>query len=113
MSGRVKPSQGEETGNGLQLSEVVQIVDLEIFERIASAGSMSAAARELKLAPASVSNRIDRLEERLGMKLFHRTTRELWLTPSGQGFYEHAVRILVPPGKPKPLWTCRMTVRLM
>jgi hypothetical protein len=94
MNGCAWRFQGAATGKGLQFAEVVEIVDLEIFERIVSAGSMSAAARELKLSSAGVCNRIGRLEKRLGMKLFHRTTRELWLSPFGQGFYERAVQIL-------------------
>ena len=94
MNGGALRSRGKATGRDMQLAEVVQIADLEIFERIVSAGSMSAAARELGLAPASISNRIGRLEKRLSMKLLHRTTRELWLTPFGQGFYERAVQVL-------------------
>ena len=59
------------------MNECVQIVELEIFGRIVSAGNMAAAARELKLSPACVCNRVARLEKRLDGKLFHRTTREL------------------------------------
>jgi DNA-binding transcriptional LysR family regulator len=68
--------------------------DLDIFARVVTAGSMSAAGRELALSPAVISKRIRRLEERLGVRLLQRTTRKLALTQAGQGFYERAVSIL-------------------
>lgn len=68
--------------------------DLDVFARVAAAGSMSAAGRELGLAPAAISKRIRRLEERLGVRLIQRTTRQLTLTEAGQGFYERVVAIL-------------------
>lgn len=68
--------------------------DLEIFTRIVSAGSMSAAARSLGYSPAVISKRIKRLEERLGTRLFQRTTRQISLTEAGQGFYDRVVGVL-------------------
>jgi len=68
--------------------------DLELFARIVTAGSLSAAGRELGLSPPVVSKRIQRLEERLGARLFQRTTRKVTLTEAGQGFYERVVAIL-------------------
>ena len=68
--------------------------DLEIFARVVSAGSMSAAGRELGLSPAVVSKRLRRLEDRLGTRLLQRTTRQISLTEAGQGFYERVVAIL-------------------
>jgi DNA-binding transcriptional LysR family regulator len=73
---------------------VTSIADLEIFARVVTAGSMSAAGRELDLSPAVVSKRISHLETRLGSRLFHRTTRQLQLTETGRGFYERVVHIL-------------------
>ncbi len=70
------------------------ISDLEIFARVVTAGNMSAAGREMGLSPAVVSKRISHLEERLGARLFQRTTRQLTLTESGQGFYDRIVNIL-------------------
>jgi DNA-binding transcriptional LysR family regulator len=61
---------------------------------VVTAGSMSAAGRELDLSPAVVSKRISHLETRLGTRLFHRTTRQLQLTETGRGFYERVVHIL-------------------
>lgn len=66
---------------------MARLEDLEIFARVATSLNMSVAARELGLSPAVVSKRIKHLEERLGTRLFHRTTRQLSLTEAGQGFF--------------------------
>jgi DNA-binding transcriptional LysR family regulator len=71
-----------------------RLAELDIFARVVTAGSMSAAGRELGLSPPVVSKRIRRLEERLGTRLLQRTTRQLALTESGKGFYERVVAIL-------------------
>ncbi len=68
--------------------------DLDVFARVVAARSMSGAGRELGLSPAVVSKRIRRLEERLGVRLLQRTTRQLALTEAGQGFHERVVGIL-------------------
>lgn len=68
--------------------------DLDVFARVVTAKGMSAAGRELNLSPAVISKRIRRLEERLGVRLLQRTTRQLALTEAGQGFYERVVSIL-------------------
>ena len=68
--------------------------DLDVFAHVVTAKSMSAAGRQLKLSPAVISKRIRRLEERLGVRLLQRTTRQLSLTEAGQGFYERVVSIL-------------------
>ena len=69
-------------------------MDMEIFARVVTAGSMSAAGREMGLSPAVVSKRLRRLEDRLGTRLLQRTTRQISLTEAGQGFYERVVAIL-------------------
>ena len=51
--------------------------DMEIFARVVSSGSMSAAGRELGVSPAVISKRLRRLEERLGTRLLQRTTRQI------------------------------------
>jgi DNA-binding transcriptional LysR family regulator len=71
-----------------------RLAELDIFARVVTAGSMSAAGRELGLSPPVVSKRIRSLEERLGTRLLQRTTRQLALTESGKGFYERVVAIL-------------------
>ncbi|MDJ1157917.1 LysR family transcriptional regulator [Chelatococcus sp. SYSU_G07232] len=68
--------------------------DLDVFARVVTAKGMSAAGRELGLSPAVISKRIRRLEERLGVRLLQRTTRQIALTEAGQGFYERVVSIL-------------------
>lgn len=68
--------------------------DYELFAAIVEAGSLSAAARRLKLSPAMVSKRLARLEERLGARLIQRTTRRLALTDVGQIFHEQVIAIL-------------------
>lgn len=68
--------------------------DLDVFAHVVTAKSMSAAGRQLKLSPAVISKRIRRLEERLGVRLLQRTTRQLSLTEAGQGFYERVVSVL-------------------
>ena len=70
------------------------ITDLEIFARVARTGNMSAAGREMGLSPAVVSKRVSLLEERLGARLFQRTTRQLTLTETGEGFFKRVVDIL-------------------
>ena len=59
---------------------------LESFVQSAEAGSFSAAARRLGLTPAAVSKNVARLETRLGVRLFQRSTRRLTLTETGEGF---------------------------
>jgi len=73
---------------------VSAISDLDIFARVARTGNMSAAGRDMGLSPAVVSKRISMLEERLGARLFQRTTRQLTLTETGQGYFKRVVDIL-------------------
>jgi DNA-binding transcriptional LysR family regulator len=61
---------------------------------VARTGNMSAAGREMGLSPAVVSKRVSQLEERLGARLFQRTTRHLTLTETGAGYFKRVVDIL-------------------
>ncbi len=70
------------------------ISDFDIFARVARTGNMSAAGREMGLSPAVVSKRISLLEERLGARLFQRTTRQLTLTETGEGYFRRVIDIL-------------------
>ncbi len=70
------------------------ISDFDIFARVARTGNMSAAGREMGLSPAVVSKRISLLEDRLGARLFQRTTRQLTLTETGEGYFRRVVDIL-------------------
>lgn len=64
------------------------------FARVASLGSYTAASRVLSISPSAVSKSIFRLEERLGVKLFNRSTRSITLTPEGADLYQRALRLL-------------------
>ncbi len=68
--------------------------ELTTFVEVAQRGSLSAAAREEGITPAMVGRRIDQLEERLGVKLFKRSTRKVTLTPEGGTFFENCHRVL-------------------
>ncbi|EPG38416.1 hypothetical protein F907_00997 [Acinetobacter colistiniresistens] len=67
---------------------------ISIFVTVVEAGSFSNAAEQLHLTRSAVSKSIARLEERLGVTLFKRTTRTLSLTTEGALFYEHSHRAL-------------------
>lgn len=64
--------------------------DVRTFLAVAAARSLSAAARQLDVVPMQVSRRIAALEEDLGVRLFHRTTRSLTLTAEGEAFVQYA-----------------------
>ncbi len=66
-----------------------------IFVKVVNEGSFSAAARASGLTPSAVSKQVGRLEDRLGARLFNRTTRHLSLTEVGRGFYDRCCQILV------------------
>lgn len=68
--------------------------EYELYARVIETGSLAAAGRSLNLSPAMVSKRIAALEERLGARLLHRTTRKLATTEAGQRFYERVNEIL-------------------
>lgn len=67
---------------------------MRILVRVVDSGSFSAAARQLGVAPSSVSRQINELEEDLGARLFTRTTRKLNLTEAGHLFYGRASSII-------------------
>ena len=67
---------------------MAQVPHLVSFVRTAEHGSFSAAARVLGLTPAAVSKNVARLEADLGVRLFHRSTRRLALTESGERFLQ-------------------------
>lgn len=68
--------------------------EMLVFSKAADMGSFSAAARELDLTPSAVSKLITRLEDRLGARLFQRTTRKLSLTAEGHAFQDRCGAIL-------------------
>ena len=64
------------------------------FTDTAKHGSFAAAARETGSAPSTLAKAVARLEARLGVKLFHRTTRQVSLTPDGERLFARCQRLL-------------------
>lgn len=67
---------------------------IEAFVVSADTGSFTAAAGRLNLTNSAISKSVGRLEARLGIRLFERTTRKLSLTDPGAAFYATCVRVL-------------------
>ena len=72
---------------------MIKLDGIATFVQVAEAGSISEAARRLRLAKSVVSERLGELERSLGTVLVHRTTRRLSLTEDGIAFLERAARI--------------------
>jgi DNA-binding transcriptional LysR family regulator len=70
------------------------ILGMAVFARVVEARSFTDAAKRLGLAKSAVSARVGRLEESVGVRLLHRTTRKLSLTEDGLAFYERCARLL-------------------
>jgi DNA-binding transcriptional LysR family regulator len=68
--------------------------DMRTFVAVVQARGFAQAAKRLGLAKSAISRRINELEDRLGTRLLHRTTRQLSLTPAGTELYERGVRLL-------------------
>lgn len=64
------------------------------FAETAKHGSFAAAARELGGAPSTLAKAVARLEAALAVKLFHRTTRQVTLTPDGERLFQRCQRVL-------------------
>ena len=68
--------------------------DLSFFTLLMKQGSLAAAAQEMGVTPPSVSKRLAALEARLGVRLLHRTTRRISLTPEGETYLGEGARVL-------------------
>jgi DNA-binding transcriptional LysR family regulator len=68
--------------------------ELEVLHCVVKHLSVARAAEELSLTSSGVSRIITRLEERLGVRLVHRTTRKLRLTDAGEAFCRRTVQLL-------------------
>ncbi|MBB4193543.1 DNA-binding transcriptional LysR family regulator [Rhizobium aethiopicum] len=73
---------------------MIRIEGIAAFVAVAEAGSVSEAARRLRLSKSVVSERLAELEKSLGGVLLHRTTRKLTMTEDGAVFLERAARIV-------------------
>src|SRR6187401_1989170 len=71
-----------------ELIPMDSVADIAVFVRVVERGSFTLAADDLTLSRAVVSKYISRLEERLGVRLLHRTTRRLSLTEAGAALFE-------------------------
>lgn len=67
---------------------------IALFVDIAERGSLAAVARARNVAPSTVTVALQQLEQRLGARLFARSTRRIALTSEGERYREHCVRIL-------------------
>lgn len=68
--------------------------DIDLFVRVIKNEGLAAAGREVGLSPARMTARINGLEERYGVRLLNRTTRQISLTDEGRKFYLSCERIL-------------------
>ncbi len=68
--------------------------DMQVFATVVLKGGFSAAARELGITRSSTCRRVEKLEERLGVRLLNRTTRRIDLTEAGDAYYRRCQRIL-------------------
>lgn len=76
------------------LSGVDDTAGFLAFARAAAASSYTVAARTMGQSPSAVSKAISRLEAKLGVRLFNRTTRSLTLTPEGEALFERCQKLL-------------------
>ena len=67
---------------------------MKMFVRVVELGSFARASEELEVSRATATQAVARLEDRLGVRLLHRTTRRLSPTEDGRAYYESSVRIL-------------------
>lgn len=68
--------------------------EMQVFVRIADRQSFSLAADDLRIPRATATNLIKRLEQRIGVRLLERTTRQVRMTHDGEAFYHRCVRLL-------------------
>ncbi|AOM01621.1 MULTISPECIES: LysR family transcriptional regulator [Cobetia] len=91
---------------------------LKLFVRLAAVNSISQAGEDLGLSPAVASSHLRKLEDSLGVRLLHRTTRHVALSEEGRAFLPHAEEVLasaeaaraaVGAGTTTPTGTLRIT----
>ncbi|MGH7004853.1 MAG: LysR family transcriptional regulator, partial [Alphaproteobacteria bacterium] len=71
-----------------------QLLAMRAFVRVVESGSFRGAANQLAVPRSTVSKLVTDLERHLGTRLMHRTTRSLVVTPEGEDYYRHAVRLV-------------------
>ena len=80
---------GEKRGHGMDRFDAMRA-----FARVVEAGSFTKAAQTLHMSKTTVTQLIQQLEARLRVKLLHRTTRRLGVTPDGAVYFERVIRLL-------------------
>jgi DNA-binding transcriptional LysR family regulator len=75
-------------------TSVLDLEDIRLFVTVADLKSFTAAGEKEQYPKSSISRRLRKLEDQLGVRLLERTTRSISLTESGELFYERAVQIL-------------------
>lgn len=68
--------------------------EMSVFVRVVDSGNFSAAGRALTMTPSAVNKQISRLEDRLGVQLFQRSTKGLALTHAGRAYYRESSRMI-------------------
>ncbi|WP_207460543.1 LysR family transcriptional regulator [Azospirillum sp. SYSU D00513] len=71
-----------------------RVWEMRVFLRVAALGGFSAAGRDLGMTPSATAKLITRIEDRLGVRLVERSTRQLRLTPEGETYRERAESLL-------------------
>ncbi|MBN8928690.1 MAG: LysR family transcriptional regulator [Rhodospirillales bacterium] len=71
-----------------------RLTSMTVFARVAATRSFSAAARDLGISQATASKHVQTLEDWIGTRLLHRTTRRVGLTEAGESFFAQCTRIL-------------------
>jgi DNA-binding transcriptional LysR family regulator len=71
-----------------------RVTGMQVFSRVAGLGSLTGAAHALGMSQTMATKHVAALEERLGVKLLHRTTRKITLTEAGRRYLESVERIL-------------------
>ncbi|GAB5379086.1 MAG: LysR family transcriptional regulator [Aliiglaciecola sp.] len=80
--------------NYVGATTIEQLNDLAVFVAVAEKNGFSAASKDLGITTAGVSKSVKRLEDRLGVRLFTRTTRKILLTNEGKVFYKSSKQIV-------------------
>jgi DNA-binding transcriptional LysR family regulator len=72
-----------------------RLTSLTVFGQVVERGGFSAAGRHLNMSVTMVSNHVQALEDRLGVRLLNRTTRKVSLTDIGKAYYERSKQVLM------------------
>lgn len=76
------------------MNGTLDLTGIEVFIQVVKAGSFTAAGERLALPKSTVSRKLTKLEQELGTRLLHRTTRQLRLTDAGSAFYDRVSKAL-------------------